>query len=341
MAAPDRNACLPTRRSLVRLAGAGAAAAVTTPISQARAADKTLRFGHMWPATSVWGKGAQRFADLVSEKTGGRYPVRVYPDGQLGAERDMEEGLGVGNLDCTFGGSDVLTQFEPKMAIFALPFLFPDYAHANAVMDGPIGAQVFEGMRARAGIRVIASGAQGFRYILSKKPVSSIADLKDLKVRVPEADAMLRLFRALGASPVAIPWTQTYMAEKSGVIDALEGVPEVLYDFKMYEVGKNIAKTGHVLATLQLLVSDKVYQSLPPDVQKIITDAGRQAWTEARTSAQQGNETAVEKMASLGVQYTTPDLAPFREAVRPFVAEWAKNTGSTELVEQIQKAVQA
>lgn len=304
-------------------------------------AAKTLRFGHMWPAASVWGKGAQRFADLVGEKTSGRYAVRVYPDGQLGGERDMEEGLGVGNLDCTFGGSDVLTQFEPKMGIFAMPFLFPDYAHANAIMDGPIGKQVFDALRTRAGIRVIGSGAQGFRYILTKKPINSMADLKDLKIRVPESDTMLKLFRALGANPVSVPWTQTYMSAKSGVIDGLEGVPEVLLDFKMYEVGNYVAKTGHILATLQLLVSDKMYQGLPPDIQKVIDEAGREAWDEARTAAQAGNEAAVGKMASLGEQFTTPDLADFKAAVRPFLADWAKSTGSTELLDSIQQAVKA
>jgi TRAP-type transport system periplasmic protein len=332
------------RRQLGRAIAGAAAIGVAATLRPGRAmadAEKTLRFGHMWPATSVWGKGAQRFADLVGEKSNGRYAVRVYPDGQLGGERDMEEGLGVGNLDCTFGGSDVLTQFEPKMAIFAMPFLFPDYAHANTIMDGPIGQQVFDALRTRAGIRVIGSGAQGFRYILTKKPINSMADLKDLKIRVPEADTMLKLFRALGANPVSVPWTQTYMSAKSGVIDGLEGVPEVLLDFKMYEVGKYIAKTGHILATLQLLVSDKVYQGLPPDIQKAVDDAGHQAWGEARTAAQVGNEAAVGKMETLGEQFTTPDLAPFKEAVRPFLTDWAKSTNATELLGSIQQAAKA
>jgi tripartite ATP-independent transporter DctP family solute receptor len=302
------------------------------------AANTRLRFGHMWPASSVWGKGAQRFADLLNQKTNGHYTVRVYPDGQLGAERDMEEGLGVGNLDCTFGGSDVLTQFEPKMGIFTMPFLFPDYAHANAVMDGPIGEEVFNALRTRAGIRVIGSGAQGFRDVLTKKPINSMADMKDVKIRVPESDVMLKLFRALGANPVSVPWTQTYMSAKSGVIDGLEGVPEVLLDFKMYEVGKYVAKTGHILATLQLLVSDKVYQGLPPDVQKAMDDAGHQAWDEARTAAQAGNETALTKMGSLGEHFTTPDLTPFKEAVRPFLTDWAKANGATALLDRIQQA---
>ena len=130
--------------------------------------DKTLRFGHMWPPTDVWGRGAQKFADLVKSRTNGKYDVKMFPSGQLGNEREMEEGLQVGNLDFTFGGSDVMSQFEPKMAVFALPFMFRDYNHSNAVLDGPVGMKVHEALRQK-GIRVLAAGAQGFRYVLTQE----------------------------------------------------------------------------------------------------------------------------------------------------------------------------
>src|ERR1700712_3465911 len=105
MTKPGSNEHLVARHSFGRrtaMLTAGASGLLSIP-KLATAADRTLRLGHMWPATSVWGKGAQRFADLVTEKSASRLAVRVYPDGQLGGERDMEEGLGVGNLDCTFG----------------------------------------------------------------------------------------------------------------------------------------------------------------------------------------------------------------------------------------------
>ena len=94
--------------------------------------------------------------------------------------------------------------------------------------------------------------------------------MKNVKIRVPEGEVLLRLFQMLGASPVSIPWTETYMAAKNNVVDGLEGVPLVLLNFKMYEAGKHVARTRHVLATLNLLMSEKVFQALPPDVQKTI-----------------------------------------------------------------------
>ncbi len=314
-----------------------AALAISAMTGQAVAqAEKTFRLGHMWPPNDVWAQGAQRFADLVKQRTNGKYEVRVHPSGQLGNEREMEEGLQVGNLDFTFGGSDVLSQFEPKMAVFALPFMFRDYDHSNAVLDGPIGQKVHDALRER-GIRVLAAGAQGFRYVLTKKPINSVADMKNLKIRVPEGEVMLRLFQLIGASPVSIPWPETYMASKNNVVDGLEGVPLVLLNFKMYETGKHIAKTRHVLATLNLMISEKVFQSLPPDVQKIVQDSAKEAWHGARDAAKVGNEKAEEELAKLGAQFTSPDVKPFQDAVRPYWSEWATKANASDTVEAIQK----
>jgi tripartite ATP-independent transporter DctP family solute receptor len=305
--------------------------------SQSIAQTKELRFGHMWPADSGWGQASQKFADLVKEKTDGALTITVYPNGELGGEREMFEGLSLGNLDFTFGGAGVLTNFDPKIGIFDMPFLFRDYAHANAVMDGPIGSGVFESLRATAGIRVLASGAQGFRYIMTaSKPINSMQDLSGIKIRVPEATTFLETFRLVGANPVSIPWGETYLAVQSGVADGLEGVPEVLMNFKMYEVGKHVARTNHILATLQLLASDQVYASLSAEHQRAVQEAATEAWHAQRDAAQQQNEQAEKDLEGLGVAFTTPDLEPFREAVRPLWNEWAESAGAQEQLAAIQ-----
>jgi TRAP-type transport system periplasmic protein len=303
---------------------------------QALAADQTLRFAHMWPPDSGWGEAAQKFADLVQERTGGRYEVKVFPQGQLGNERELEEGLQIGNLDFTFGGPGVLTNFDPLIGVFDLPFLFQSYEQANEVMDGPIGAKAFDSLRENAGIRVLASGAQGFRYVLTKdQPIEAISDIEGLKIRVPEAETFLEAFRLIGANPVPIPWGETYTGMQTGVVDGLEGVPEVLQNFKMYEVGKNVARTGHVLATLQLLVSEQIYQGLPDDVKQIVDEAAREAWHAQREAAQAGNVEAEATLEELGVVFTDPPVAPFQEAVRPYWDEWGQRNDAVDLVAAI------
>lgn len=326
-----------SRRRALAFAGALAVAGLGLVVPGAPGAAETLRFGHMWPPDSGWGQAAQTFADLVEERTDGDYQVEVFPQGQLGNERELEEGLQIGNLDFTFGGPGVLTNFDPVIGVFDLPFMFDGYEHANQVMDGPIGEKVFGSLLENAGIRVLASGAQGFRYVLTRDAaVGSIDDLEGLKIRVPEAETYLRTFRLIGANPVAVPWGETYTAVQTGVVDGMEGVPEVLRNFKMYEVGKNVARTGHILATLQLLVSEQTYQGLPSDVQTIVDEAAVEAWHAQREAAQAGNEQAEADLEELGVTFTDPPLEPFKEAVRPFWDEWATETGSADIVEAIQ-----
>ncbi len=309
------------------------------PASHGIAAEKTLRFAHMWPPTSGWGRAAQEFADLVAKKTGGKIEIKLFPQGQLGNERENEESLQLGNLDLTFGGPGVLTNFDPKIGIFDMPFMFHGYDHANAVMDGSIGKKIFESLRKNAGIRVLASGAQGFRNVLTKgKSIGSMADIKGVKIRTPEADTYIRTFRLIGANPVPVAWGDTYMAVQSGVVDGMEGTPDVMRNFKMFEVGKNVAITGHILATLQLLVSEKVYQEMSADIQKVLSDAAVEAWHKQRDAAQVGNEDALAELEKkMGVKISKPDLKPFQKAVSPLWNEWAKKAGATDLVDAIQK----
>lgn len=329
--------CATRCRRLAAVAVVALVGGVGVAAPTASAADETLRFGHMWPPDSGWGQAAQKFADLVQERTGGRYEVKVFPQGQLGNERELEEGLQIGNLDFTFGGPGVLTNFDPLIGIFDLPFMFTSYDHANAVMDGPIGDEVFESLRENAGIRVLASGAQGFRYVLTRdQPIEAIEGIEGVKIRVPEAETYLRTFRLIGANPVPVPWGETYTAVQTGVVDGMEGVPEVIRNFKMYEVGKHVARTGHILATLQLLVSEKTYAALPADIQQTIDEAAREAWHEQRAAAQMGNEQAEKDLEALGVVFTDPPIEPFQEAVRPFWDEWAASTGAAALVDAVQ-----
>jgi tripartite ATP-independent transporter DctP family solute receptor len=328
----------PKHLGLVALAVLVVAALALPDGRPATAADRTLRFGHIWPPEGGWGGAAQRFADLVGQRTGGKIAIKVFPSSQLGNERELEEGLQIGNVDFTFGGPGVLTNFDPAIGIFDMPFMFRDYAHANRVMDGPIGQQVWDSLRGKAGIRVLGSGAQGFRYILTRtRPVKAIDDLKGLKIRVPEAETFLRTFRLLGANPVGVPWGETYLAVQNGVVDGLEGVPDVILNQKMFEVGKYIAKTGHIMATLQLLMSEKTYQGLTPDVRKVIDETGLEVWQAQRAAAQAGNEKAEAELATKGLQLAAVDIKPFQAAVRPFWDEWAKKTGMAGVVDAIQK----
>ena len=301
------------------------------------AARVTFRAGHVFPPTNIWAKAVDQFADLVGKRSNGAVEVKVFPASQLGQEREIDEGLKLGNIDFALTSPALLGGFDPRIGVFDLAYLFRDYDHANKVMDGAVGERIWKSLRDTAGIRVLASGAQGFKHVLTRdKRINGMGDLRGLKIRIPGGDTYIRPFQLLGANPVAMSFAEVYTAMKTGVIDGQDGVPSIFLSAKMFEVGKYFAHTSHILGTVQLAASEKTYLGMPADVQGIVRDAAREAWGDARTAARQDNENAEKELQKLGLAFTRPDLAPFRRAVQPWWKEWGEKNHAMDLVEQAQ-----
>jgi TRAP-type transport system periplasmic protein len=309
---------------------------VTLSITPSYAKEVKLRLAHHFALKDVWSVAGEEFAKLVEQKSKGEITIRMFGGGQLGAERDYLEGLQLGTIDMAISGPGVMANFDPLIGIFDLPFLYKNYELANRVMDGPVGAKVFDSFGKNARIKILASAGQGFRYVLTKKVVvNSIEDIKGVKIRTPEAPTFVRTFQLIGANPTPVAWPETYSALEAGVVDGMEGTPEVMVGAKMYELAKNCARTNHIMATLQLIMSMKTWNSLEGDQQKIISEAASEIWVKKqRNTAEQGNVDAEKKLAGLGVKFTDPNLEPFRKAVYPLWSEWGKKYNSIELVDQ-------
>jgi len=307
---------------------------VTTPCS---AETVKLRLAHHFAPKDTWSISTDEFAKRVEERSNGELVIKVFSGGQLGAERDYLEGLQLGTVDLGVAGPGVMANFDPLIGIFDLPFLYTNYEHANKVMDGSPGQKVFDSYANNAGIKILASAGQGFRFVLTKnKTINSIADIKGVKIRTPEAPTFVRTFQLIGANPTPVSWTEVYSALETGVVDGMEGTPEVILTHKFYELGKDCAKTRHIMATLQLVISVKTWNSLSKKHQDIIQEAANDIWIgKQRKTAEQGNIDAEKELEKHGVKFTTPDLAPFREAVRPLWTEWAKQNNAGDLVEQV------
>ena len=301
------------------------------------AAEVKLRLAHHFAPKDTWSISTDEFAKLVEERSKGEIVITVFSGGQLGAERDYLEGLQLGTVDLGVAGPGVMANFDPLIGIFDLPFLYKNYEHANNVMDGQVGKKVFDSYAKNAGIKILASAGQGFRYVLTKsKAIKSIDDIKGVKIRTPEAPTFVKTFQMIGANPTPVSWTEVYSALETGVVDGMEGTPEVILTHKFYELAKNCAKTGHIMATLQLVMSVKTWDSLSKENQAIIQQAANDIWIgKQRKTAEQGNINAEKKLESLGVVFTTPDPAPFREAVKPLWMEWANKNKAVDLVEQV------
>jgi TRAP-type transport system periplasmic protein len=234
----------------------------------------TVKFGHVAPPFHGQAKGVDAFADYVKEKTNGKIEIATFPAGQLGGERSMAEQVQAGTLQIAALTTAVLQNFVPESAILDMPFIFPDRKTAYATLDDPEVKERIFSYFPKKGFIAIGWTENEFRdFTNNKRPVRTPDDIKDLKVRVMESPVYLDTFKQLGASPVGIPFPETYNALQTGVIDAQENPILTSILMKFTEVTKYVTRTQHSLAECVIVVSVDYWNSLTPEEQQIFREA--------------------------------------------------------------------
>lgn len=275
------------------------------------------------------------FAKRVSELTNGKVEVQVFPNSQLGNQRDMVEGMQMGSIQMGKSMMTVLAGFLPEVQVFDLPYLFRDRDHYYKVMDGPVGQSFLQERLPKVGLVGIAFFDAGQRSVYnSKRPIKTIDDMKGLKLRVPESPIYLDMMGAFGAIGTPMPVGEIYSALQSGVIDGAENAP-IFYDKqKHYEVAKYFSNTNHNMPPDVLLMSKKFYDSLPADVQKAIIQAGKETQQYERKLWQELEAKTVADLKAKGVQFNDVDPKPFREAAQKVWQKYEEKLGKA-LIQQI------
>ena len=208
------------------------------------AAKMTIKVAHVDQGdrnASMMAAFADTFKDVAESLSGGEMEVKVYPAAQLGGQRELLESTQLGAIQIVPSFTSVASIFSPKAELMAAPFIFPSAAHAWYVLDGPFGRELADGIMKDCKLRVLAYGeANGFRQLwTSKKAVHKPADLKGMKIRVPQSKMILNVMASFGANPVVIPWTELYTSMQTGVADGWEGEASSLVDQKLYETIKH------------------------------------------------------------------------------------------------------
>ena len=292
-------------------------------------AAKVIKFSHVGPLEDARHKAALKFKEMVEAETNGDISVEVYYGGQLGGDRDAIEGTKLGTIQMTVAGAGIFANFEPKMGITALPFLFENFEAAWAFNDSDINAKVSEGLL-KQGMRVLAYWENGFRCLTnSVKPVNSPEDVKGMKIRTPENPIILATMESLGASPSPLPWPEVYMALQQKAFDGQENPIPVIYVNKLYEAQKYLSITNHIYEPMPLVISENFWKGLSAEEQAIIQKAA----TESRDFNRQLIKTQTEEMLSQlqeqGMEIVNPDLGPFGEAAasvrEKFVDQFGKD----------------
>ncbi len=310
-------------------ASLGLGAAVSLPL-RAQNAQITLKYGTAFPADHPGTLRIKEASELLRKDTGGRVDLQVYPASQLGSEQDMISQTRSGAIDMMSTAGTNLQTLVPIAGINGVAFAFKDYATVWAAMDGELGGFVRTAM-ARVNLQAFDKVLDnGYRNITTaSKAINSPADLKGFKIRVPGIPMWLSMFKALGASPTAIPFGELYSALQTKVVDGQENPLALIQSAKLYEVQKFCSLTGHTWDGHFIFGNARKLQALPKEVQEALAKHMNAAALRQREDIARLNRDAEAALSKAGVVFNRPDTAPFRALLRSagFYAEWKEKLG--------------
>ncbi len=302
-------------------------------------AEFTFKVAYGQPTSNPRHIAADKYAKWVNEKTNGRVKFDLYPAEVLGTDKQMTEAVSMGTMDMTITASGVTAAYEPKLAVFELPFLFQSNDQVGKLLDGPIGTEVAQDLP-KKGMRLLAYWENGLRQITNnKRPIEKVEDLKGLKIRAPENKMTIQIFETLGSSPSPLAFPELYLALSQGVFDGQENPIANIHSGKLFEVQKYITMSNHKYECYPFLVSESVWKKVPEDLQKIIQEGAIMFAQEHRRLVMEMEEAQLKEFEAAGMQVSRPDMTPFREATKGIYTdpEWEKVL-TKDLIDKVVKA---
>jgi len=328
-------------RSLVSLAAAawlawGAAPALAQePVS--------LRVAYVQAADHPHGLGIQKFAELVQQKSANRIGVKAYGNATLGGDVAVLSSLRGGTIDMTVVIPSLLTSMAKEYVLLDLPFLFGNYAEADAVLDGPVGKRLLD-LLPDKGLIGLGYWDHGFRVVSnSRRPIARLEDFAGLKLRVPQSTIFIDTFTALGANAVPMPIPELYGALESKAMDGQENPYAAVEALKLQEVQKYASATNHAYNPLVVVFSKMKWDKLSPADRKILMDAAAEAGAYERQLSRAANDRAAESLKAKGMQTNTvsaTEVARMREKVSAVNSKYIKEGGASlaaEMMAEIDK----
>lgn len=290
-----------------------------------------LKLGHIADPSHPYAQGAEKFSELVKQKTGGKVDIQVFASSQLGDQKTLIEGLIYGTIDMALVGTAALTQFQPQMGIFDLPFLFDDRDHAYRSLDS-VGMDIGKALEPK-GIKLLGYMENGIRHLTNNvREVKTPDDMKGLKIRVQTSKIFIEMMKALGASPTPMNLGELYSAMQSGTVDGQENPSAHIYTQRYYEVQKYASLTAHAYAPEPVLISMAKWKSLPAAVQKAILDSAAEAIAWQRELSAKSDKELWDKIKATGkIKITEVNRKPFQDATASVIEMFADSVGRDNL----------
>ncbi len=295
----------------------------------------TAKMGHVVATDSAYHYGAETFARLVDEKSNGQIKIEVYPNSQLGGDRDLLEGLAMNSVQFSLPGGLTLAQYEPVCAVFSMPFLYESREDAYKVLDSELAEEVFS-TTIDHGFRVLGCIEKGFNQLATRNtPITGLSDVKGMKIRVPESDLYMKTWTLLGAAPTPMAWNEVFSALQTGVVDGEEAPLSSFAASGFGEVAKHFAFINYLYDPVCITVSEQFYQSLTDEQRAILDEAAAEAVEIQRAWVAEDDLKKQKEQEEMGVTFYNPPLAEFQAAVQPLYDEFE----NPEVLEQVLAAL--
>ncbi|MDH2435356.1 TRAP transporter substrate-binding protein [Pokkaliibacter sp. MBI-7] len=300
----------------------------------------TLKLSHNGDEKAPVHIAMKHFADLVKDKTHGEVRIRIYPNGQLGNQRESMELLQNGALDMAKSNASELESFDADYGAFNVPYLFHDREHFYRALESKeVGDKILDSSRQYGfiGITYYDAGARSF---YTKKAINTPADLKGLKIRVQPSPTAIKMVELMGAAPTPIPYGELYTALQQGVVDGAENNINSITTYRHGEVAKFFNLDEHTMIPDVLVISTKTWDKLTPEEQTAMKQAGRESMEYMKQIWAENVDAEMKKAKDMGVTIVTVDKAPFIDAVKPMHDEALKNTAIADYVKAIDALAQ-
>lgn len=282
-------------------------------------ATTVLKFAHVYDESTPYHKVLLKAAEEIKAKTDDRYEMQVFPSSSLGNEEAINEGLSLGTVDLIYTGPAFMAQSYPEIGLIDYPFVFRNYEHWDAFWNSDLRDEMAKGYQDATGNVLITHTYYGTRQVTANKPILKPADMKGLKIRVPNAPAYTLFPKAVGANPTPMAFSEVYLGLQQGVVDAQENPLPTIKAGQFYEVQSDISLTGHTIATLTTLMSGTTYDNIDDADRKIIIGILRDASASATKEVRDQEASLVQWFKDQGVKVHDVDRQPFMDIVQPLL----------------------
>ena len=303
------------RRTFVAFAALAGLSLVAAPAM----AQTKLKWAHVYETSEAFHTEALWAAGEIAKRTNGKYTVDVFPASQLGKETDINQGLSLGSVDIIYTGSSFAARSFPPMGVTYYPFTFRDSDHLLAFAKSDIFKEFAQGYKEKTGHQITATTYYGVRHTSTNRPFKTCAEMKGLKIRVPDVPAYLAMPRSCGANTTPIAFAEVYLALQNGTVEAQENPLTTIEAKKFFEVQKHIVLTGHIVDQLNTIVAKGVWDKLSDAEKQIFTEVTQEAAARATARVKADESKLVQFFKDKGLTVTEINRAEFLENVNKAV----------------------